>query len=266
MEPGDIIIDGGNSLLPRRHRPGRGAQAQGRPLRRRRHERRRVRPRARLLPHDRRRGRRRQPPRPDLPHHRPRRRRRAAHARAAPATRRPAENGYLHCGPTRRRPLREDGPQRHRVRDHGRLRRGPERPQATPTSARTGARGRRRDHAAARARSTTSTTSTSPTSPRCGAGAAWSRRWLLDLTAHALVAEPRPRRLRGPRLRLRRGALDGRSRPSTRASPRDVLTTALFDRFASRGEADFADRILSAMRKEFGGHAEKPAGEASISS
>jgi 6-phosphogluconate dehydrogenase len=36
-----------------------------------------------------------------------------------------------------------------------------------------------------------------------------------------------------------------------------VLSTALFDRFASRGQADFANRLLSAMRKEFGGHAEK---------
>jgi 6-phosphogluconate dehydrogenase len=36
-----------------------------------------------------------------------------------------------------------------------------------------------------------------------------------------------------------------------------VITTALFDRFASRGEADFAARLLSAMRSEFGGHAER---------
>ena len=39
--------------------------------------------------------------------------------------------------------------------------------------------------------------------------------------------------------------------------PADVLSAALFDRFASRGEADFADKLLSAMRKEFGGHDEK---------
>jgi 6-phosphogluconate dehydrogenase len=41
--------------------------------------------------------------------------------------------------------------------------------------------------------------------------------------------------------------------------PAHVLTAALYERFSSRGEADFADRILSAMRKEFGGHDEKPA-------
>jgi 6-phosphogluconate dehydrogenase len=38
-----------------------------------------------------------------------------------------------------------------------------------------------------------------------------------------------------------------------------VLTAALFERFSSRGEADFAGKVLSAMRYEFGGHVEKPA-------
>jgi 6-phosphogluconate dehydrogenase len=41
--------------------------------------------------------------------------------------------------------------------------------------------------------------------------------------------------------------------------PVPVLATALFARFSSRGEADFANRVLSAMRFEFGGHTEKPA-------
>jgi len=42
-----------------------------------------------------------------------------------------------------------------------------------------------------------------------------------------------------------------------------VLTTALFERFSSQGSGDFADRVLSAMRKEFGGHEERaPAGSA----
>jgi 6-phosphogluconate dehydrogenase len=39
--------------------------------------------------------------------------------------------------------------------------------------------------------------------------------------------------------------------------PADVLTAALYERFASQGEADFAGKIMSAMRREFGGHAEK---------
>ena len=43
------------------------------------------------------------------------------------------------------------------------------------------------------------------------------------------------------------------------AVPVPVLTTALYERFTSRGEADFQDKLLSAMRFQFGGHAEKPA-------
>ena len=42
--------------------------------------------------------------------------------------------------------------------------------------------------------------------------------------------------------------------------PAHVLTTALYERFGSRGEGDFGNRLLSAMRKEFGGHAERPQG------
>ncbi len=42
--------------------------------------------------------------------------------------------------------------------------------------------------------------------------------------------------------------------------PAPVLSAALYARFSSRGESDFADRILSAMRYQFGGHQEKPAG------
>jgi 6-phosphogluconate dehydrogenase len=45
------------------------------------------------------------------------------------------------------------------------------------------------------------------------------------------------------------------------AVPAPVLTTALYQRFSSRGEADFADKLLSAMRYQFGGHLEKPAGK-----
>jgi 6-phosphogluconate dehydrogenase len=42
------------------------------------------------------------------------------------------------------------------------------------------------------------------------------------------------------------------------AVPAHVLSSALYERFSSRGEADFADKLLSAMRHEFGGHVEKP--------
>lgn len=40
--------------------------------------------------------------------------------------------------------------------------------------------------------------------------------------------------------------------------PANVLAASLFSRFSSRGEADYADKLLSAMRKQFGGHSEKP--------
>ena len=43
-------------------------------------------------------------------------------------------------------------------------------------------------------------------------------------------------------------------------TPAPVLTAALYDRFSSRAEAEFAHRVLSAMRHQFGGHLEKPAG------
>jgi 6-phosphogluconate dehydrogenase len=80
--------------------------------------------------------------------------------------------------------------------------------------------------------------------------------WLLDLTAHALHADPALRGFHG------RVSDSGEGRWTITAAieeavPAHVLTAALYERFSSRGEADFADRILSAMRKEFGGHDEK---------
>ncbi|MCC0075112.1 MAG: decarboxylating 6-phosphogluconate dehydrogenase [Rhodobacter sp.] len=82
--------------------------------------------------------------------------------------------------------------------------------------------------------------------------------WLLDLTAEALHGDPDLADLQG------RVSDSGEGRWTLRAAidegvPATVLSAALFGRFASRGEADFADRILSAMRREFGGHAEKQA-------
>jgi 6-phosphogluconate dehydrogenase len=80
--------------------------------------------------------------------------------------------------------------------------------------------------------------------------------WLLDLTAHALSDDPKMSGFAG------RVSDSGEGRWTVKASidegvPAYVLTTALLERFSSRGEGDFADRILSAMRKEFGGHDEK---------
>ena len=82
--------------------------------------------------------------------------------------------------------------------------------------------------------------------------------WLLDLTASALVEGSGAREVRRARLRFRRRALDDQGR-DRRSRAGAVLTTALYERFSSRGEADFADKLLSAMRFEFGGHLEKPA-------
>ena len=83
--------------------------------------------------------------------------------------------------------------------------------------------------------------------------------WLLDLTAGAL--------LRDPQLEAFGGSVSdsGEGRWTLQAAideavPTPVLSAAVYQRFSSRGEADFANQVLSAMRHEFGGHAEKAAG------
>ena len=99
LEPGDVVIDGGNSYYRDDIRRGAKLARVGHPLRRCRHQRRRRRPRARLLPDDRRRGRGRRPPDADLRRARARRsrRRRARPGASGEPTR--AEQGFLHCGP-----------------------------------------------------------------------------------------------------------------------------------------------------------------------
>jgi 6-phosphogluconate dehydrogenase len=81
--------------------------------------------------------------------------------------------------------------------------------------------------------------------------------WLLDLTASALFESPRLDKFSG------RVSDSGEGRWTVQAAidegtPADVLTAALYQRFSSRGDAEFANRVLSAMRFEFGGHVEKP--------
>jgi 6-phosphogluconate dehydrogenase len=83
--------------------------------------------------------------------------------------------------------------------------------------------------------------------------------WLLDLTASALIKDPPLAKFAG------RVSDSGEGRWTIKAAideavPAHVLTAALYERFSSRGEADFADKLLSAMRYEFGGHHEKPSG------
>src|SRR5271169_6787617 len=84
--------------------------------------------------------------------------------------------------------------------------------------------------------------------------------WLLDLTAAALTEDPQLSKFAG------RVSDSGEGRWTIKASideavPSPVLTTALYARFSSRGEADYADKLLSAMRYEFGGHVEKSPGK-----
>jgi 6-phosphogluconate dehydrogenase len=80
--------------------------------------------------------------------------------------------------------------------------------------------------------------------------------WLLDLTAHALQSDPDLRNFSG------RVSDSGEGRWTSIAAiesgtPAPVLSAALYSRFTSRGEADYADKLLSAMRFGFGGHEEK---------
>jgi 6-phosphogluconate dehydrogenase len=80
--------------------------------------------------------------------------------------------------------------------------------------------------------------------------------WLLDLCAAALLENPELKKFQG------RVSDSGEGRWTVMAAidesaPAPVISAALYDRFSSRGEADFADKLLSAMRYEFGGHQEK---------
>jgi 6-phosphogluconate dehydrogenase len=82
--------------------------------------------------------------------------------------------------------------------------------------------------------------------------------WLLDLTAASLVEDPSLSKFAG------RVSDSGEGRWTILAAidegiPAHVLSAALYERFSSRGEADYADKLLSAMRYQFGGHLEKAA-------
>jgi 6-phosphogluconate dehydrogenase len=84
--------------------------------------------------------------------------------------------------------------------------------------------------------------------------------WLLDLSASALLEDPTLSHFAG------RVSDSGEGRWTIKAAideavPAHVLTAALYERFSSRGEAEFADKLLSAMRFEFGGHVEKESGK-----
>ena len=168
----------------------------------------------------------------------------------------PSEQGYLHCGPNGRRPLREDGPQRHRVRADGGVRRGVEHHLRTPT------------------RDCTSSSRTPRRAPlenpehyryeidTTEVAEVWRRgsvigSWLLDLTAQELLASPELEEFAG------RVSDSGEGRWTSIAAieegvPAPVLSAALYSRFASRDLDEYANKVQSAMRKGFGGHDEKP--------
>jgi 6-phosphogluconate dehydrogenase len=82
--------------------------------------------------------------------------------------------------------------------------------------------------------------------------------WLLDLSAISLLQDPALKNFAG------RVSDSGEGRWTIKAAidegvPAHVLSSALYERFSSRGNGDFADKLLSAMRYQFGGHIEKPA-------
>jgi 6-phosphogluconate dehydrogenase len=99
----------------------------------------------------------------------------------------------------------------------------------------------------------------------CDVAEVWRRgsviaSWLLDLTAASLVEDPALAKFAG------RVSDSGEGRWTIKAAideavPAPVLTAALYERFSSRGEADFANKLLSAMRFQFGGHLEKTGGK-----
>src|SRR5262245_23060949 len=102
-------------------------------------------------------------------------------------------------------------------------------------------------------RSTISISSTSRPSASCGGAGAG---WLLGLTAAALAASPNLEGFAG------KVSDSGEGRWTILAGideavPTPVLSAALYQRFSSRGQAEFADKLLSAMRFQFGGHVEK---------
>jgi 6-phosphogluconate dehydrogenase len=87
--------------------------------------------------------------------------------------------------------------------------------------------------------------------------------WLLDLTATSLVKDSALTEFAG------RVSDSGEGRWTIKAAidegvPVPVLSTALYERFSSRGESDYQDKLLSAMRFQFGGHLEKPKGKRAV--
>ena len=245
-------------LLRGRHPARQGTRAEGHPLRGCGHQRRRLGPGARLLHDDRRRDGSGQTSRSDLRNAGAGRGRYPAHAGAREA-RRHRRTGLPALRPERRRPLRQDGPQRHRVRPDGRLRRGTGR--SARRQCRQAARhGRRGDHAAARSRALSVRSQSSR--HRRGVAARQRDRFLAARPDGGQLWSKIPLFRNSPGASRIRAKGGGPSRPpSTKACrcrfspPRSTSASA---RAARR---TIQDKLLSAMRFQFGGHLEKPAGK-----
>lgn len=220
LQAGDIVIDGGNSYYKDSQRRAALLHASGSPCRLR-HQRRRLGPAGRLQPDGR------------------RRRSSGDHAASGP--------GHAGAGsgqglgprrPERRRPLHQDGPQRHRVRNDAGLCRGLRADAAQDRLCAGPAPGRRiwRDGSVVRS-------------------------WLLDLTADALAHNPT---MAG----IAPFVADSGEGRWTVAEAIDlevsapIITLSLMERLRSRDKDSFTDKLLAAMRNQFGGHAVKTTTEA----
>ena len=254
LEPGDILIDGGNSYYVDDIRRAQGTGLERNSLRGCGHQRRRLGFGARLLHDDRRRNGsgasisirsspRWRPGIGDIP--------RTPGREKLGGT---AEQGYLHCGP--------NGAGHFVKMVHNGIEYGIMAAYAEglgvlkpPTSANSKAKPtpKRRPCATRNIINTTSIWRDVAEVWRRGSVIA---SWLLDLTATALAEDPKLTKFAG------RVSDSGEGRWTIKAAidegvPVPVLTTALYERFASRGEADYQDKLLSAMRFGFGGHLEK---------
>ncbi len=240
--------------LPGRHPPCRGAAPGGPPLRRCRHQRRRARPRAGLLSDDRRRA-------GGLQHRSSRSSRpspRAAAGRRAPAARAQArataEMGYLHCGP--------NGAGHFVKMVHNGIEYGLMAAYAEGLNLLQHADAGLHARGGGCRDRTAFQPAPVPVPARYGRG----RRSLAPRQHHFLAAARSDRRGAGRRPGARRGSAAacrtrakdaGRSQAAVEIGvPAHVLTAALYSRFESRGRAEFADKLLSAMRLGFGGHVE----------
>ena len=177
-------------------------------------------------------------------------------ARLARKGRRNGRAGLSALRPERRRAFRQDGAQRHRIRRHGGLcRRAGRAPGGQHRQE--DRRGRRGNHAAARPRALSVR---SQPARYYRAVAARQRDRVLAARSPGDGADP------GSDLSKFAGRVSdsGEGRWTIKAAidegvPAHVLSSALYERFSSRGEGDFANKLLSAMRYQFGGHIEKPA-------